>query len=383
MTGTVQTRGEFLKQAAIAAAMLSGGAVLAERARPAWAASADATLAFVGWQGYDGTPGSTFSVLSNWEKSNGLGVSATYISTNPEIVTKLQASPVGTYDLVTPVHSLVPAMIQAGLLEPIPVSQLQNWNSLPSFIRNQKYLRDKSGAVYAVPLGFGYQGVPLYNPALLKQPPRSYKDIFKAPYRGNFVIRDAPVNLTWMARTLGMGHPDPNHITRVELAKLTDFARQVIRAAKVVSPTLGDVLQLLVTKEVSFTVAGNIGQIAKAAAQGVTLKRFFPKEGSAGSYMDNYAIPKGAQRSAQALAWIDEMISPEVNAELASVYGGAVVNSKSVPFLSPGLTALFPYSKLSTFFSNVSPLYPPQPTNSRIYASYSDWAQAWNDAKQG
>jgi spermidine/putrescine transport system substrate-binding protein len=378
---SAQTRSEFIRRTAGFTALLAGGGGLAlGRAAEVWAASSSATLTFVGWEGYDGTPASAFPDLAAWEDKSGIKLNATYIDNNPQIIAKIQASPAGTYDLSSPIHTIVPSMTAADLLEPIPLRKLTNWNSIYPMIRKLTYLRVRQGAVPAVPLGFGYTTFSMFNPALLKRAPRSWNDLLTPAFRGKYAINDLPENLTWIARTLGYGHPDPHHITKAELAKCTAYARRIVRNAKTLSPSFGDLLQLFVAKEIALSVNGTPGLITRAQGQGLVLQKFFTKEGNAGAYMDNFAIPKGSKNADAALSWIDQMISPQTNAELAVVYGGAPVNSKSVPLLPAPLQARYPFKHIEVFFKQ-TPVFPPQPTSSRIFANYSDWVEAWSAAK--
>jgi spermidine/putrescine transport system substrate-binding protein len=380
---SAHSRAQFIRRTAGFAALLAGGGGIAiQQTADAWAASRAATLTFVGWQGYDGTPPATFPDLVDWENKSGIKVNATYIDNNPQVITKIQASPAGTYDLSTPIHTIVPSMAAAGLLEPISVRKLRNWNSLQPDIRNLKYLRAGTGTVWAVPLGFGYTSFPMYNSDLLKGPPASWNDLLTPTFRGKYALNDLPENLTWIARVLGYGHPDPHHITRAELAKCQAYARRLVKNAKTVSASFGDLLQLFVAKEIALSVNGTPDIIDKAKTQGVNLRKFFPKQGGAGAYMDNFAIPKGSKNVDDALSWIDQMISGKINAELATVYGGAPTSSQSLPFLPAQLKARYPLGNVATFFRQ-TPVYPPQPTTSRIFATYPDWVQAWTSAKQG
>jgi spermidine/putrescine transport system substrate-binding protein len=385
-----QTRRDFLRRSGLAAAAVVGGkslidagsaiaGITRERGQAAGAAT---TLRFVGWQGYDGTPASAFPTLAQWQQQKGISLSSAYIDTNEDIITKLQASPTGSYDIVTPYHGTLPAMIQAGLLEPIDTGALKNWPKVLNRLRSQRYLRGPGGSVYAVPLGFGYIQVQLYNPSMIKTPPASYADVLKPAFKGTFTLKDAPETFFWIAKVLGYGHPDPHHITPAELKKCVAYARRVLKAAKTLSTSYGDIYQLLVTKEVAFTLSATADQADRAKAQGVTLNQFFPKEGSQ-SYVDNYAIPKGSPRAADALAFIDQMISPKVNAELAAVYGGGLSDLYGVQYLTPALRSYYPYKNIARFFSKSAPLYPPIPVSSKRFATYSDWTNAWQQAKAG
>ena len=185
-----------------------------------------------------------------------------------------------------------------------------------------------------------------------------------------------------VAKALKLGHPDAHHLTRPELKRVEAGTRKLLQNARANASSYGDLLQLLVTREVAFATTGTADMIPKAASQGVELRPWFPKEGTQ-SYVDNYCIPKGSQNYDLALAWIDEMISPQVNAELAQVYGGGVVTPQAVQYLTPDLRAKYPYNHITTFFTGNAPLLPPIPVQSRIFATYSDWVQAYNRAKGG
>jgi spermidine/putrescine-binding protein len=385
---STHSRAEFLRRAGAAALVVSGaeavGAGVAHASRfvpHEVARSAATTLKFVGWQGYDGTPSSTFPVLQQWEDSKGINLSSTYIDVNEDIITKTQASPSGSYDLASPYHGTVKTLILAGLVEPIRVGRMQNWSSIIASLRRQGYLHDKSGQVFAVPLGFSAD-LPLYNPKLIK-PPKTWAEIFAKKYRRRYAVKDGPEgNMVAVAKAYKLGHPDAHHLTRSELKRVEAGTRTLLKGARANASSYGDLLQLLVTKEVAFATTGTADMIPKAASQGVQLRAWFPKEGTQ-SYVDNYCIPRGSQNYDLALAWIDEMISPQVNAELAAVYGGGVVTPQAVRYLTPDLRAKYPYNNIQTFFTGNAPLLPPIPVSSRIFATYADWVQAYNRAKSG
>ena len=89
------TRSDFLRRSGLAVAGVAAGTSLVSAtsaaARVARSnAAVSTTLRFIGWQGYDGTPASTFPILSQWEQQNGISLSTAYIDTNEDIITKMQ-----------------------------------------------------------------------------------------------------------------------------------------------------------------------------------------------------------------------------------------------------------------------------------------------------
>ena len=77
-------------------------------------ALAATTMTWMGWQGYE-TP-----ILSGtFLKDNDIDFPPTFISSNEEIITKLQAGGTGRTDLITMYFGYLPLMAEGGLLEPV------------------------------------------------------------------------------------------------------------------------------------------------------------------------------------------------------------------------------------------------------------------------
>jgi spermidine/putrescine transport system substrate-binding protein len=337
-----------------------------------------ATLEFVGWEGYDGKPAETFPTFTQWMTDNELEVSSTYVSNNEEMLTKIKASTEGTYDLTSPYHGIVPTMILADALEPLDEGRLANFASIYPKLTEQEYIRDESGTLYVVPFTFGYF-VALYN-ADRVEPLESYSEVLDNPdLKDRYTLIDAPEHFTWIATLLGLGNPDPHHLTKAELEEVKAVARDVVANAKTLAPAYGDILQLLVSNEVDYSLSGTVDQVDAAKAEGVNLAIFFPKEGTQ-AYVDNFGIPKGAQDYDAALAWIDQMLTPEAQAEVAQVYSGAVANLEAVPLLPTNLQELFAYDDLDSVFER-APVYPAIPAESSEFATHGDWTKAWEEVK--
>lgn len=329
-------------------------------------------LGFVGWEGYDGTPAAAFPAFAAWREENGVTLSSTYIADNPEMLTKIQSSPAGTYDLTTPYHGDVPIMVGAGALEPINTSDLANWSAIPEYFRNQDFLLGEDGSVVAVPFTFSHN-VALYN-ADNVEPLQSYSQILEDGFQGRFAISASIQQFVWIAQYLGLGNPYPTLLTRDELAQCQPIAREMYAKARTVTDNFGDLLPLLVGNEVDYAWEGTADQVAAGQAEGANIQMFVPEEG-ARVFVDCYSIPAGSDNADVAHAWIDAALSPEVQAELAQVYGGAAVNLDAVPLLPDDLRSRFDYENLEDMFERL-PILPPIPVESDEFTTYDEWVQA-------
>ena len=93
------------------AAMAAASGSLALSGSPS---RADTTVNWVGWQGYDEPV-----KLGSFLKDNGIALATTYINTNEEIITRLQAGGAGQVDFITIYYGHIPILIAADLIEPI------------------------------------------------------------------------------------------------------------------------------------------------------------------------------------------------------------------------------------------------------------------------
>src|SRR5688572_23745442 len=102
-------------------------AAIGLQARPAWAKT---TMTWMGWQGYE-TP----IKAGNFLAENDIDFQPTFIASNEEIITKLQAGGVGKTDLITMYFGYLPLMAEGELLEPINTSKIDQLPKLiPQFV---------------------------------------------------------------------------------------------------------------------------------------------------------------------------------------------------------------------------------------------------------
>ena len=128
--------------------------------RPAYA---DTTVNWVGWQGYDEP-----LKLGSFLKDNGIALATTYINTNEEIITRLQAGGAGQVDFITIYFGHMPILIAADLIEPIDESKVAGIADMfPEFL-NVDAIR-KDGKLYAVPFTWGTLSM-VYDPAATAKP---------------------------------------------------------------------------------------------------------------------------------------------------------------------------------------------------------------------
>src|SRR5262245_8001690 len=124
-------------------------------ARPAAAAT---TITWMGWQGYE-TPIKSGTFLAD----NDIDFQPTFIGSNEEIITKLQAGAIGQTDLITMYFGYLPLMAEGGLLEPVDSSRIAQFGELIPQFTNQEAIKYK-GKLMGVPWNWGSLPI-MYDPS--------------------------------------------------------------------------------------------------------------------------------------------------------------------------------------------------------------------------
>ena len=176
---------------------MGGAAALGLPSRPAYAAT---TMTWMGWQGYE-TPIKAGTFL----KDNDIDFQPTFIASNEEIISKLQAGGVGKTDIITMYFGYLPLMADGGLLEPIDPAKIAQFGDLiPQFTGNDAIRKD--GQLYGVPWNWG--SLPLmYDPAAVPTAPESWMDLMKPEFTKKVAMVDDPLGNLLIWGTVVTGKP--------------------------------------------------------------------------------------------------------------------------------------------------------------------------------
>lgn len=331
-------------------------------------------LKFLGWEGYD-----ALEQTKEWCKEHSVTIESTYISNNEEAFTKLKTAGPGAYDVVTPYVGVVPTWIEHGLLETLNLGKIPNYEDLFKRFKELESVT-KDGEIYAIPFTWTPQTM-LYNVDVIDSPPESWWDLLEPEYDGKLVMKDGnDAIFTICALMLGFDDPDPHYLTPEQLKEVKELAKKFIEQAVTIAPSYGEVKNILVSGEAIITDASWAAVAGWCQEEGVNIKTHIPEEGSL-SYIDAYAIVKGSENKETAYAFINEILSSNIQAELAAYFTAAVVNTEAVPLLSEEAKWIN-YDNLSEILDK-APVYPPVPMESDKYATYSDWVKAWEEVKAG
>jgi len=332
------------------------------------------TLKFLGWEGYDG-----LKVLEPWLEENNIVVESTYIGNEEEVFTKLMTMGPEAFDILGVYSGFTDRYVEMDLLEEIDKSRIPNFENLIGYLKE-----NPSATVDGKLYGVTFTWSPVSNAynADEMEPVESWAELADPEYKGKIVMLSNPHSIfVQSAKVLGLGNPYPSWLTEEELAEAVEFAKKIIDNAVTIVPTYGEMKSVLVGVDAVTTFTAWSAIAGWCQAEGTNIKLNWPKEGSI-SYLDIYAITKGAKNADTAYAFINKMLEPEIQAAFATEMSAFIAVADAVPFLTEDALKVLPEDlDLSDFDAifELAPAIPPTPSESDEFTTVDDWVEAWEE----
>ena len=264
--------------------------------------------------------------IAKFEQKTGIDVRYDTYDSNEALLEKLQSG-VTEYDVVAPSDYMTRILVSQGLLDRLDHSKLPAMRNLSASFLNLPY--DKNNA-HSIPFLWGTTGIG-YNKTKVTDPVDSWSILWNPKYKDRILMLDDArevfgAALKWKGRSV-------NSKNRTELEEAKSLLIQQKPLVKTYNS--GSFDEVLLSGDV-WLAHGWSGQLAKAADQNKDLAYIVPKEGAT-IWIDNLAIPKGAKNIAEAYAFIDFCLSPEIAGEITNFSGYASPNEAAKTFIKPDI----------------------------------------------
>ena len=281
------------------------------------------------------------AVLEDFTKQTGIKVQYDTFDANETLETKLLAGRSG-YDIVVPSAYFLERQIKAGVFQKIDKTRLNNLGNIWPEIANRLAVYDP-GNQYAVNYMWGTTGIGFNVKAMRERlGPNGKIDSWDFVFKPENLAKFKDCGITMLDSSddimpaalhyLGL---NPNSTDERELQRAADLLLKVRPLVRKFHSS--EYLNALASGEICFVVgwSGDIKQAQKRAAEvknGVEIGYAIPKEG-AQMFFDNLAIPKDAAHVAEAHAFIDFLLKPEVaakNSNLVAYANGNLASQKYI-----------------------------------------------------
>ncbi|MFJ9680625.1 ABC transporter substrate-binding protein [Streptomyces sp. NPDC101194] len=342
----------------------------------------------IAWAGYveDGSNDPKADWVSDFEKRTGCRVNARTAATSDEMVSLMKT---GGYDAVSASGDASLRLIASGDAAPVNTELVPNYADVFKGLKNQDWNSVK-GVSYGIPHGRG-ANLLMYNTEKVTPAPHSWSAVFdKAPaHKGKVTAYDSPIYIADAALFLKATQPDLGIENPYALdQKQFDAAVDLLKKQNAnIGEYWSDYLKEISAFKSGDSVVGTSWQVIAnlARSEGAEVKAVLPEEGSTG-WSDTWMLAAKAKHPNCAYKWLDWIISPKVNAQVAEYFGEAPSNAKSCAETADKNHCAIFHAADEAYWKNVhywnTPI--PQCLDGRTDVTcvpYAKWVQAWNEIK--
>jgi putative spermidine/putrescine transport system substrate-binding protein len=341
----------------------------------------------VNWGGY-----AEPAWVKPFEQKTGCKVNSKVAGTSDEMVQLMRS---GQYDGVSASGNATARLVDGGDVDPVNVDLVPNYKTIFSDLKDQPY-NTFDGVNYGIPHGRG-ANLLMWNSDDVKPAPTSWDVVLDpkkaAEYKGKISAYDDPIYIADAAVYLKAHQPDLGIESPYELNE--EQFEAAVNLLKEQRPLVGEYWSDL-TKQISAFASGDsevgttwqyqyfaLQEEGKPVAASPASQGFLPSEGATG-WSDTWMISNQAKHPNCMYMWMDWIVSPQVNAEAAEVFGEAPSQSLACDHTADKEFCTKYHADNPGFWKRVYYWETPVAdcgNGSSDCKDYNDWVQAWTSIK--
>ncbi|MBC8388587.1 MAG: extracellular solute-binding protein [Actinobacteria bacterium] len=294
------------------------------------------TLSILCFQGY-----AEDDWVKPFEEKYNCKVEITYAGTVEEHFTKTKAAP-DQYNIISNDSGRVQMYYDAGLIQAIDVSKLENYSKVGEYFRKHPYAEMEEGKKFHVPITWGDQDF-IVNTDAVGDKLEAYLtdvgdgkqtlsyEVMKAPeFEGLVTMFDEATNVTNMS-AISAGYTPPFTLDEDGYAAMIEELTAWAENCRTFTAGFDSEKSILTGEDAYISITGNNAIEAMALVEegmGDKFTHFLPTEGTI-CWIDGWVITKPTEGASLdlALKYIDYMIGDEGQTKLAELVGFGIVNA--------------------------------------------------------
>lgn len=295
----------------------------------------------------------------------------------------------GQYDGVSASGDATLRLIYAGDVAPVNTGLVPNYETISPFLKDRPW-NSVDGQMYGVPHGWG-ANLLMYNVAEVTDAPDSWGAVFTdaGKYKGKVTAYDSPIYIADAALYLSktkpeLGIKDPYSLTPEQL----DAAVELLKAQREnIGEYWSDYTKEVQAFESGTSVIGTTWQVIAnmiGTDNKVQVNAIIPKEGSTG-WSDTWMVASKAAHPNCMYKWMDWIISPKVNAQVAEYFGEAPSQTKACEFTSQKDFCELYHATDAEYADQIHYWTTPQKKcvdgSGDNCTTYDDWVTKWQEIK--
>jgi spermidine/putrescine-binding protein len=281
------------------------------------------------WEGYADP-----SFVRGFEEQYHCKVSATYMGSSDELVSKLRGGSAGNYDVISPSSDVATSIAAAGLAAPLELSKIPSYSQLSPQLTSLPLVRVK-GHVYGVPFMWGPDPL-IYDTTVFSQPPESWAVLWDPRYRGKISVWDDLSTMYMAAQILGYDKPDPSQLYNLTDEQLEAVKKKVLELKPNIRKmwsTAGELTNLFQNHEVVAAMGWPLmtNQLRKI---NFPVGETIPKENTTG-WIDHLMITAGSENKDLAHKFLEYMAEAQTQKKITDITGYTPANPQSAQYMTP------------------------------------------------
>jgi putative spermidine/putrescine transport system substrate-binding protein len=383
----------FVAAVAIVVAACSSSGGSAAPSLPTSVGTGEGGLTVLAWPGYaeNGSTDPTVNWVKPFEDSTGCKTTVQTFGTSDEAFSLFSTNPT-KFDVVSASGDASLRLVRAGYVQPVNVDLVPNYTDIFPDLKDKPY-NTVDGVHYGVPHGRG-ANLLMWRTDKVTPDPTSWSDMFDPtkPWAGKVSVYDAPIYIADAAVVLMKTQPDlgiknPYALDDKQFAAAVDLLTKQ-------KPAIGQYWTDYTKQQQAFetgdAVIGTTWQVItnllQAEAPPIPVKAIQPPEGATG-WSDTWMINSKTTHLNCAYKWLDYIVSPSVNDQVAEWFGEAPGNSKACDVSDAAKTNCDTFYAADTnYWKSVWYWQTPETkcVDGRTDATckgFDDWVKAWTEIK--
>jgi spermidine/putrescine transport system substrate-binding protein len=335
---TLEAAGAFNRRAVLKGAAAAGVAAVVGPWYVSNALSSSGELSLINWDDELPDP-----VIPDFEKKTGIKVKTTPFSQNEEQINKLQAAGGEGFDLCQPTHDRAAQFQELSVLQPFDEKKLALDNVLPSMVKISEGFWRWDGKLYHVPHTWGSEAISFRTDLTkIEYKTLSYGSLWNEEYKGK--VQGRPHSLLlgiglWMDAT---GQMKTNRMLDAykDEASMKAIYDKLLKFAIDKKPWIKQFWDSADNTKSGLLENGVVigqtwdGPALSLKKAGKPVSYMAPQEGAI-TWLDGWAMTKGAKNIDQAYEFLKYVHSKEASAKVADASGYNPVAKGSDELLSP------------------------------------------------
>jgi len=286
------------------------------------------TLNLLVWEGYADP-----SYVKAFEEENHCRVSASYMGSSDDLVSKLRGGSAGIYDVISPSSDVATMIASAGLAAPLDISKIPSYRQLSPQLTSLPLVK-VNRQTYGVPFMWGPNPL-LYDTSFFAKAPDSWSSFWDPKLRGKLSVWDDLSTVYMAAQVLGYDKPDPS-----QLYNLTDDQLEAVRKkllelkpnVRKIWVTGGELTNLFQNHEIVAAMGWplNTNQLKKA---NFPIAEIIPKENTTG-WIDHLMITAGSDNKDLAYKFLEYMVEAKTQKLVTDVTHYTPANPQAGRFMN-------------------------------------------------